>query len=80
MRAAVKETARGYVSSARRYPSAEAARVSHQAPSRCGAPGSEQAADEKMRRLAATLREQQAEGAWLDGAISANPWELGNGG
>ncbi|TAK20699.1 MAG: SAM-dependent DNA methyltransferase [Chloroflexota bacterium] len=36
--------------------------------------------DEKMRRLAATLREQQAEGAKLDAAIAANLRELGYGG
>ncbi len=36
--------------------------------------------DEKMRRLAATLREQQAEGAKLDAAIAANLKELGYGG
>ena len=35
---------------------------------------------EKMRRLAATLREQQAEGVRLDAAISANLKELGYGG
>ena len=33
--------------------------------------------EEKMRRLAATLREQQAEGAKLDTAIAANLKELG---
>jgi type I restriction enzyme M protein len=36
--------------------------------------------DEKMRRLTATLREQQAEGARLDAAIAANLRELGYGG
>jgi len=36
--------------------------------------------DEKMRRLAATLREQQAEAARLDAAIAANFKELGYGG
>lgn len=36
--------------------------------------------DAKMRRLAATLREQQAEGARLDAAIGANLRELGYGG
>jgi type I restriction enzyme M protein len=36
--------------------------------------------EEKMRRLAATLREQQAEGAKLDAAIAANLEELGYGG
>jgi len=36
--------------------------------------------DEKMKRLAATLREQQAEGAKLDAAIAANLKELGYGG
>jgi type I restriction enzyme M protein len=35
---------------------------------------------EKMRRLATTLREQQAEGAKLDAAIAANLNELGYGG
>jgi len=35
--------------------------------------------DEKMRRLTATLREQQAEGARLDAAIAANLRELGYG-
>jgi len=35
--------------------------------------------DEKMRRLTATLREQQAEGAKLDAAIGANLGELGYG-
>ncbi len=35
---------------------------------------------EKMKRLAATLREQQAEGAKLDAAIAANLKELGYGG
>ena len=33
--------------------------------------------EEKMKRLTATLREQQAEGAKLDGAIAANLKELG---
>jgi type I restriction enzyme M protein len=33
--------------------------------------------EEKMRRLTATLREQQAEGAKLDAAIAANLKELG---
>ena len=36
--------------------------------------------EEKMNRLAATLREQQAEGAKLDVAIAANLKELGYGG
>jgi type I restriction enzyme M protein len=36
--------------------------------------------EEKMARLAATLREQQAEGAKLDAAIAANLEELGYGG
>jgi type I restriction enzyme M protein len=36
--------------------------------------------DEKMRRLTATLREQQAEAAKLDAAIAANLKELGYGG
>jgi len=36
--------------------------------------------DEKMRRLAATLREQQAEAAKLDVAIAANLRDLGYGG
>jgi type I restriction enzyme M protein len=36
--------------------------------------------EEKMKRLAATLREQQAEGAKLDAAIAANLKELGYGG
>jgi type I restriction enzyme M protein len=36
--------------------------------------------EEKMRRLATTLREQQAEGAKLDAAIAANLRELGYGG
>jgi len=35
--------------------------------------------EEKMRRLAATLREQQAEAAKLDTAICANLGELGYG-
>jgi type I restriction enzyme M protein len=35
--------------------------------------------DEKMRRLVATLREQQAEAAKLDAAIGANLRELGYG-
>jgi hypothetical protein len=35
--------------------------------------------DEKMKRLTAMLREQQAEPAKLDGAISANLKELGYG-
>jgi type I restriction enzyme M protein len=35
--------------------------------------------DEKMRRLTATLREQQAEGARLDAAIAANLREFGYG-
>ncbi len=35
--------------------------------------------EEKMRRLTATLREQQAEGAKLDAAIAANLRELGYG-
>jgi type I restriction enzyme M protein len=33
--------------------------------------------EEKMRRLTATLREQQAEGARLDAAIAVNLEELG---
>jgi type I restriction enzyme M protein len=36
--------------------------------------------EQKMRRLTATLREQQAEAAKLDAAISANLKELGYGG
>ena len=36
--------------------------------------------EEKMRRLAATLREQQAEAARLDAAIAKNLRELGYGG
>lgn len=36
--------------------------------------------DEKMKRLTATLREQQTEGAKLDAAIAANLKELGYGG
>lgn len=36
--------------------------------------------EEKMRRLAATLREQQAEAAKLDAAIAANLRDLGYGG
>jgi len=36
--------------------------------------------DEKMGRLTATLREQQAEAAKLDAAIAANLKELGYGG
>ena len=36
--------------------------------------------DEKMTRLSATLREQQAEGVRLDAAIAANLRELGYGG
>jgi type I restriction enzyme M protein len=36
--------------------------------------------EQKMRRLVATLREQQAEAANLDVAISANLKELGYGG
>ncbi len=36
--------------------------------------------EEKMKRLTATLREQQAEGAKLDAAIAANLKELGYGG
>jgi type I restriction enzyme M protein len=35
--------------------------------------------EEKMKRLAATLREQQAEGVKLDAAIAANLKELGYG-
>ena len=35
--------------------------------------------DEKMKRLTATLREQQKEGAKLDAAIAANLKELGYG-
>jgi type I restriction enzyme M protein len=35
---------------------------------------------EKMKRLAATLRGQQAEAAKLDDAIAANLKELGYGG
>jgi type I restriction enzyme M protein len=33
--------------------------------------------EEKMKRLVATLREQQGEAAKLDGAIAANLLELG---
>jgi type I restriction enzyme M protein len=36
--------------------------------------------EEKMRRLVATLREQQAEAARLDATIAANLKELGYGG
>ncbi len=36
--------------------------------------------EEKMERLVATLREQQAEAARLDEAIAANLRELGYGG
>ncbi len=36
--------------------------------------------EEKMKRLTATLREQQAEAAKLDAAIAANLRELGYGG
>ena len=36
--------------------------------------------DEKMKRLTATLREQQAEAAKLDATIAANLKELGYGG
>jgi len=36
--------------------------------------------EEKMKRLAATLRDQQAEGSKLDAAIAANLKELGYGG
>ena len=36
--------------------------------------------EEKMQRLTATLREQQAEAAKLDAAIAANLKELGYGG
>nr|WP_304529298.1 N-6 DNA methylase [Acidiferrobacter sp. SPIII_3] len=36
--------------------------------------------EEKMRRLAATLREQQQEAAKLDAVIAANLKELGYGG
>ena len=36
--------------------------------------------DEKMKRLTATLREQQKEAAQLDAAIAANLKELGYGG
>ena len=36
--------------------------------------------EEKMKRLTATLREQQAEAAKLDAAIAANLKELGYGG
>jgi type I restriction enzyme M protein len=36
--------------------------------------------EEKMRRLTATLREQQGEAAKLDAAIAANLKELGYGG
>jgi type I restriction enzyme M protein len=36
--------------------------------------------EEKMKRLTATLREQQAEAATLDAAIAANLKELGYGG
>ena len=35
--------------------------------------------NEKMKRLTATLREQQAEAAKLDAAIAANLKELSNG-
>jgi len=36
--------------------------------------------DEKMKRLTATLRQQEAEAAKLDAAIAANLKELGYGG
>ena len=36
--------------------------------------------EDKMKRLTATLREQQAEAARLDAAIAANLRELGYGG
>jgi len=36
--------------------------------------------EEKMKRLSATLREQQAEAATLDAAIAANLKKLGYGG
>jgi type I restriction enzyme M protein len=36
--------------------------------------------DEKMKRLTATLREQQAEAAKLDAAIAVNLKDLGYGG
>jgi type I restriction enzyme M protein len=36
--------------------------------------------EKKMKRLAAQLREQQAEGARLDAAIGKNLKELGHGG
>nr|WP_228007081.1 type I restriction endonuclease subunit M [Cyanobium sp. LEGE 06143] len=36
--------------------------------------------EEKMRRLTATLREQQLEGARLNASIDANLQELGYGG
>ena len=36
--------------------------------------------DEKMKRLTATLREQQAEAAKLDAAIDVNLRDLGYGG
>ena len=36
--------------------------------------------EEKMKRLTATLREQQADAAKLDAAIAANLKELGYGG
>jgi len=36
--------------------------------------------EEKMQRLTATLREQQAEAVKLDAAIAANLKELGYGG
>ncbi len=36
--------------------------------------------EEKVKRLTATLREQQAEAAKLDAAIAANLKELGYGG
>jgi type I restriction enzyme M protein len=39
-----------------------------------------EAFEEKMQRLAASLREQQAEGAKLDAAIAVNLKELGYGG
>jgi type I restriction enzyme M protein len=39
-----------------------------------------EAFDEKMKRLTATLREQQAEAVKLDAAIAANLKELGYGG
>lgn len=44
-----------------------------------GMPRNREPFEEKMKRLTATLREQQAEAAKLDAAIAANLKELGYG-